>query len=207
MKVKFTKAALLLVTLALLFSGCAYLPDDTAQDKTAEYLATIASLEAQIAEQKAEFSESETRYKQTIVELEARIAQLSAPQTPPNGETESVKFRYRVEDGNAVITGYEGNAALLTVPDTLDGYPVTAIGERAFESAAVTAVVLPEGLQKIGWFAFYNCRELINVTIPASVDSIGYAVFDGCGALTLYCPADSYAERYAHSYGISCVAK
>ena len=178
-----------------------------AQDKSAEYLNTIATLETQLEEARATFAQSEASLKQTIADLEQRLALLSSLQPPSQESEERVKFRYRVEDGNAVITGYEGKVALLTIPDTLDGYPVISIGERAFEGADMTAVVLPEGVQDIGWFAFYNCHKLINVTVPKSVNSIGYAVFDGCGALTLYCPKDSYTERYARSYGLSCVTK
>lgn len=205
MKAKFIKIPLFFLALALFLCGCAYIPNEDAQNKTAEYLNTIAELERKLAEERATFAQSETALKQTIAELEQKLATLSATQAPPQDSEDSVKFRYRVENGNAVITGYEGNAALLTIPDKLDGYPVVSIGERAFENANVTAVVLPDGLQDIGWFAFYNCHKLLNVTIPASTIAIGYAVFDGCGALTLYCPKDSYAERYARSYGLTYV--
>ena len=205
MKAKFIKIPLFFLALALFLCGCAYIPNEDAQNKTAEYLNTIAELERKLAEERATFAQSETTLKQTIAELEQKLATLSATQAPPQDSEDSVKFRYRVENGNAVITGYEGNAALLTIPDKLDGYPVVSIGERAFEGANVAAVVLPDGLQDIGWFAFYNCHKLLNVTIPASTSTIGYAVFDGCGALTLYCPKDSYAERYARSYGLTYV--
>ncbi len=205
MKAKFIKIPLFFLALALFLCGCAYIPNEDAQNKTAEYLNTIAELERKLAEERATFAQSETTLKQTIAELEQKLATLSATQAPPQNSEDSVKFRYRVENGNAVITGYEGNAALLTIPDKLDGYPVVSIGERAFEGANVAAVVLPDGLQDIGWFAFYNCHKLLNVTIPASTSAIGYAVFDGCGALTLYCPKDSYAERYARSYGLTYV--
>ena len=210
MKTPKIKLTLLVLALALLFSGCAHTPtedEDAAQDKATEYLNTIATLETQLEEARTAFAQSEAAYKQTIADLEAQIARLSATQSPGSGGEESVQFRYRIEKGGAVITGYEGSVALLTIPEALDGYPVISIGERAFENASLSAVVIPEGVQEIGWFAFYNCHTLINVTLPQSVSSIGYAVFDGCGALTLFCAADSYAERYARSYGLSCVTK
>ena len=209
MKINFVKILILVVALALLFGSCALVSDeDTPSDenKSEEYLEKIAALEKELEKSKAEFLESESLYKQTIIDLQTKLAILSS--TPPpstNPREESVKFHYRTEDGRAIITGYEGNAALLSIPDTLDGYPVISIGERAFEGASITAVILPEGIHDVGWFAFYNCQNLINITIPQSVCSIGYAVFDGCGALTVYCPADSYAERYARSYGLSYV--
>lgn len=209
MKRKFIKISILILALALTLGGCAFVPDDEApasEDKSAEYLERIAALENELEQARATFSESETLYRQTITDLQAKIAILSATQVPPaDKEEESVQFRYRTEDGRAVITGYEGNVALLNIPDTLDGYPVIAIGERAFEGADITAVILPEGLHDIGWFAFYNCRGLVNITIPASVSSIGYAVFDGCGALSVFCPKGSYAEQYARSYGLTYI--
>ena len=209
MKRKFIKISILILALALLLGGCAFVPDEetpASEDKSAEYQERIAALESELEQTRATFSESEALYRQTITDLQAKIAILSATQVPPaDKEEESVQFRYRIEDGRAVITGYEGNVALLHIPDTLDGHPVIAIGERAFEGAAITAVVLPEGLHDIGWFAFYNCRGLVNITIPASVSSIGYAVFDGCGALSVFCPQGSYAEQYARSYGLTYI--
>ena len=204
------KILILALTLVLMLGGCTYVPNEqisNAADKSAEYLSTIAELEAQLEQMRVTLTESEALYQQTIASLEAKITLLSQPKSPVPGEEESVTFRYKLEGENAVITGYEGNATLLTIPDTLDGHPVTSIAERAFEGASVSAIVIPQGVQSIGWFAFYNCRELVNVTLPPSVSSIGYAVFDGCGALTIFGDAESYAERYARSYGLAFIAK
>ena len=41
-------------------------------------------------------------------------------------------FEYHVENGGAVITAADGESEYLIVPKQLDGYPVTAVGERAF---------------------------------------------------------------------------
>lgn len=42
-------------------------------------------------------------------------------------------FEYSVDDyGNAVITGYSGEAAAVTIPDELGGHKVTGIGDSAF---------------------------------------------------------------------------
>ncbi len=210
MKASLIKILVIVLALVLTFSGCAYVPDEQAdgtQDQNTAYLNTIAELQAQLEKERTGFAESEALYQQTIATLEAKLALLSNTQSPTQGEDEAVTFRYRLEDGGAVITGYEGNAAMLTVPDTLDGHPVISIGERAFEGASVSAIVIPDGVQDIGWFAFYNCHKLVNVTLPQSVSSIGYAVFDGCGALTVFGTADSYAERYARSYGLTFVKK
>ena len=45
-------------------------------------------------------------------------------------------------------------------------------------------LVIPEGVEKIGIFAFLGCKSLTSVTIPDSVTSIGDGAFSGCSSLT-----------------------
>ena len=45
-------------------------------------------------------------------------------------------------------------------------------------------IVIPEGTEKIGDYAFYNCSGMTSVTFPDSVTSIGYKAFYGCSGLT-----------------------
>lgn len=47
----------------------------------------------------------------------------------------------------------------------------------------VTELEIPEGVTKIGHYAFYECRKMASVTIPDSVLEIGYYAFHGCSAL------------------------
>ena len=44
----------------------------------------------------------------------------------------------------------------------------------------VTALVIPEGVTRIGNDAFYGCTSLTSVIIPDSVTSIGSWAFSGC---------------------------
>lgn len=50
--------------------------------------------------------------------------------------------------------------------------------------AEVTAVEIPDGIMRIGAYAFYYCNKITSVSIPASVKSIGQNAFSGCNALT-----------------------
>ena len=52
-----------------------------------------------------------------------------------------------LKDGTAEITKYTGTAEALTIPDALDGYPVTSIGDRAFARCVTDAVELRSALQ------------------------------------------------------------
>ena len=61
------------------------------------------------------------------------------------------------------------------------------IGQEAFNSSAVTKVILPNGLVTIGDYAFYFCEKLENIIIPDTVTSIGQYSFNSCiSASVLY---------------------
>lgn len=59
-----------------------------------------------------------------------------------------------LEDGTAEIAGYTGTQKDLTIPEQLAGYTVTAIGEQAFSDDALTSVVIPDSVTKLGWLPF-----------------------------------------------------
>ena len=48
---------------------------------------------------------------------------------------------------------------------------------------AIKSVSLPDGLTKIGSYAFRDCAKLTAVTIPSSVTFIGASAFENCGKL------------------------
>ncbi len=90
-------------------------------------------------------------------------------------------FTYEVHDGKATITG--GGGHYLTIPETIAGYPVVAIGEGAFENSDLCTVTIPEGVTSIGESAFYRCYRLYSVSMPDSVTSVGDYAFYGCDDL------------------------
>lgn len=59
---------------------------------------------------------------------------------------------------------------------------VTSIPKNAFQATALSKIVLPKGLKKIGAHAFEQCN-ITNVKIPTKVSSIGEAAFNNCGEL------------------------
>jgi hypothetical protein len=79
---------------------------------------------------------------------------------------------------------YDGMAADLVIPETLDGKPVTGIGEGAFAGAYLTGVALPAQLQVIGNKAFAELW-LEELVIPDAVRSIGKLAFQHCPLETL----------------------
>ena len=49
---------------------------------------------------------------------------------------------------------------------------ITEIGDFSFARSNLAQIVIPEGVEKIGYGAFYHCDELSSVTIPESVKQI-----------------------------------
>ena len=99
----------------------------------------------------------------------------------------------QISGGEATVTAWNKTAEHVTIPDEVDGYPVSAIGpsvftyrlssvtlpeglkeigNRAFYGSGITSIELPEGLRKIGENAFANSRLTGTVHIPASVRDI-----------------------------------
>ena len=93
---------------------------------------------------------------------------------------------YKVISDNACeITG-KGTCAdtEIVIPQYIDGYEVTSIGEDAFKyHSGLTDIKIPEGVTSIGDYAFYKCSGLTSITIPKGVTSIGDYALSGCSSL------------------------
>ena len=86
-----------------------------------------------------------------------------------------------LEDNSAEIISYFGKEPQVSIPDSLDGHPVSIIGPEAFKgNYELLSVELPEGIVEIGDSAFDNCTEM---HIPDSVEELGNHMFSGCDSL------------------------
>src|ERR1039457_1377456 len=93
------------------------------------------------------------------------------------------QFTYTINNGTITITGYTGPGGAVTIPSTIDGLPVTTIGDSAFAFCPLSSVTIPNSVISIGDWAFFDCRSLTSVTIPNSVTNIGDHAFDECSGL------------------------
>ena len=100
-------------------------------------------------------------------------------------------FYYNYIDGGVEVTQpptsyYSLTSATIPASVTYNGntYPVTGIGYGAFmQDRELVSVTIPNSVTSIGRLAFFNCG-LTNVTISNSVTFIGDGAFAACSGLT-----------------------
>jgi hypothetical protein len=99
------------------------------------------------------------------------------------GTTENGLSFVRYKSGKVVIAGYNGESEEVTVPDSIDGYNVTAIGYRAFYlNSYIKKVTLPDTVKEIGAEAFYKCSYLEEIAAKG-VETVDTYAFYYCEAL------------------------
>jgi hypothetical protein len=92
-------------------------------------------------------------------------------------------FSYRITDATVTITGYTGPGGALTIPSTIDGKTVTAIGMYVFSFTGLTSVTIPSSVITIKMGAFGG-NSLTSVVIPNNVTVIEDYAFNGNNQLT-----------------------
>ncbi len=81
------------------------------------------------------------------------------------------------------VTGYRGEGTEITIPETLGGCTVIAIGDNAFAKKNISKAVLPDTVKSIGTSAFSNCMSLESINLPSGLEEIGSLAFYGCDLL------------------------
>jgi hypothetical protein len=95
------------------------------------------------------------------------------------------QFIFTTNNGAITITGYNGPGGTVVVPETIDGYTVTGIGEEAFANCTnITSIAVTNSVMTIGADAFFGCTGLVGIVLSNNVTSIGEAAFYGCASLT-----------------------
>lgn len=96
---------------------------------------------------------------------------------------------------------------IVVIPDFIDGLPVIRIGsnaftkrkdietvvlpkylleieENAFAYSSITSIAIPDGVEKIGEFAFYYCKKLAHIILPRNLKHLKNSAFRKCISLT-----------------------
>ena len=99
-------------------------------------------------------------------------------------------FEY-INSTEARLTNYRGNSASVSIPASINNHKVVEIGDYAFDSYGYASVgrpfmgnlekvIIPEGVRRIGNYAFYFCMKLESAKIPSTVTEIGEYAFNAC---------------------------
>ena len=134
----------------------------------------------------------------------------------------------RTEQGICILR-YTGQAAVLEMPDRLDGVEITSISAGAFQQAEslrsirisagvrhlddwvfsglekLEQVMLPSGLTHLGANVFSGCPALREIYLPEGLSTLEEGVFDGCTRLTVLADADSEIFALAQAAGLRTV--
>lgn len=94
------------------------------------------------------------------------------------------RLKYRMQPEGICICGCQGRAGIVTVPERIEGKPVTAVERKAFLSRKnLREIRLPLSLRSIGDWAFAYCDGLERIAIPGECSHMGRAMFLDCGRL------------------------
>lgn len=109
------------------------------------------------------------------------------------------KYYISYTDGTACIEGYTGTDANVIIPSMLDGIEVTTIESQAFlNNHNIVNVTVPDSVNRICVLAFENCTNLKNIILPNNLTTIEWKVFLNCRSLkSITVPKNvKHIERY-----------
>jgi uncharacterized coiled-coil protein SlyX len=87
------------------------------------------------------------------------------------------------------ITAYNGfDSKRVVVPKEIDGQPVISIGEKAFQNAPLSEVVLPSTVKAILDRAFFGCSNLKHIDLPENLRYMGKSCFQESGLESITLP-------------------
>lgn len=93
--------------------------------------------------------------------------------------SEGLQFR-SYGDGTAYVSDIgDFRAGMLVIPTEHDGEKVTAVGQSALRRGTnIIEVHVPEGIEKIGTYAFASCANMKAIYLPSTLETLGYGALE-----------------------------
>lgn len=99
---------------------------------------------------------------------------------------------FTFDSSNGAITKYNGSGGAIVIPSAIGSVAVKAMGDSSITSSSdgvfansnITSIVIPDDVDSIGKYTFYNCSNLTSVNIPDNITSIESRTFYKCKSLT-----------------------
>ena len=103
-------------------------------------------------------------------------------------------------DASGVITAYNGVKKSFTVPDTVNGITVTAVGEGVFEGTDISEILLPRSVTSIGANAFKDCSVLKTIFAKGVTNISDYAFYNCVWLKNIYLGNITSIGKYSFCY-------
>lgn len=121
-------------------------------------------------------------------------------------ETKPFYFKY-AGSTRITITGNNGNLPSdIWIPSYIGGKPVYKIASKSFDGSNIRKVVIGGGIAVVEEYAFNFCTNLMSVTIPSSVTTLGdssSSTFNGCiHLMEIYNLSNSYDLMFKYVPGL-----
>ena len=95
-------------------------------------------------------------------------------------------IKYNIANKQVTITQYNGNSKCICIPNNIDGYPVTAIGNNAFKNCSnLETIYIGSNISNIEDNAFYNCNNLRSIVFSGNLINVGKNAFSNCNKLSI----------------------
>lgn len=100
----------------------------------------------------------------------------------------SSAFKYSLYRYQATVIRYTGSSTVISIPETIDDYPVIAVGEAAFKNnTTITYVSFSDNCKRIYKEAFRGCSSLsgFNINRIVYIGNLGFAFCTSLKNITL----------------------
>ena len=174
---KCRKGIALILVAAMMMSQTVY--GQEISQTTSETAETIEESEL-VSEIETDAEEVAEEIRETVDSEEAETISENQSETDIwETETEDSKleelvegdFLYTVSSNEAKITGYTGEDSKVEIPSVIGSYPVTEIGNYAFDGCkSLEELVIPESVKRLGYYIIRN-TAISSITIPKNVSS------------------------------------
>ena len=92
----------------------------------------------------------------------------------------------------------------VNIPSTFNNKVVSVIEPLAFNGSAMTEITIPSSIQEIGYFAFQKCLNLKTLYIPKTVTKIGDDIVHQTNyQIDIFCEIDKRPSGYVYDSGTS----
>ena len=128
--------------------------------------------------------------KKLLIALACWASVFAVPITAYAAKDSTDTYEYELQDGKAVLTEYAttSNATRIEIPQKIDGYDVIGLDGTFQQNQRIESVVIPDGVEFLGYKTFSQARKLEQVTLPNGIQKIDNRCFEQTAIETIELP-------------------